>query len=135
MVEVERLQSFPFLADLFLAPNPVDELPYYRTQILHRLPRLRWLDEAPATPEEKVKASVTYGEDVAMRQEIFEKLLPEESFVDRRLITEEGIRDMELEKFGNEGGFFYPEDTVDNEGQNDISDELGGIPPPSVEQP
>lgn len=113
--EVERLLDFPYLADLFLAPNPVDELPYYRTQVLYRLPKLRWLDEAPATAEEKVKASLTYGEDVVKRQEIFDKLLPEEAFVDRRVVTKEAILDMELEKFGNEGGFFT-EGSVDDAG-------------------
>merc|ERR1712113_1339477 len=31
--EVAGLESFPFLCDLLLAPNPVVELPYYRSQV------------------------------------------------------------------------------------------------------
>lgn len=103
--EVEKLQSFPFLCDLFLAPNPITDLPYYRAQILHRLPRLRWLDELAVSAEEKVKADVIYGADVEKRQDIFQNLLSEETFVDRRLITEEDIIRMEEEKFGQQGGF------------------------------
>jgi len=105
--EIERLAHFPFLADLFLAPNPIDELPWYRSQILHRLKRLRWLDDSGATAEEKIKADVAYGADVDNREQIFSALLPDESFVDRRLVTEEMMKMGELEKFGNEGGLFY----------------------------
>lgn len=103
--EIEKLQSFPFLCDLFLAPNPITDLPYYRAQILHRLPRLRWLDELAVSAEEKAKADVMYGADVEKRKDIFTKLLPEETFVDRRLVTEEDIIKMEEEKFGQQGGF------------------------------
>jgi len=103
--EVEKLQSFPFLCDLFLAPNPITDLPYYRAQILHRLPRLRWLDELAVSAEEKVKADVIYGADVDKRQDIFQNLLSEETFVDRRLVTEEDIIKKEIEKFGQQGGF------------------------------
>jgi len=115
--EVERLQSFPYLCDLFLAPNPITELPYYRAQVLHRLPRLRWLDDSQATPEEKIKADVIYGADVEKRQDIFSQLLPEETFVDRRLVTEANIIAMEEEKFGQQGGF------ADEEDENVIPDE------------
>jgi hypothetical protein len=108
--EVEKLQSFPFLCDLFLAPNPITDLPYYRAQILHRLPRLRWLDELAVSAEEKVKADVIYGADVDKRQDTFQNLLPEETFVDRRLVTEEDIIKMEEEKFGQQGGFGEQED-------------------------
>jgi len=107
--EVVQLQSFPFLCDLFLSPNPITDLPYYRAQILHRLPRLRWLDELAVSAEEKVKADVIYGADVEKRQDIFQNLLSEETFVDRRLVTEEDIIKMEEEKFGQQGGFGDPE--------------------------
>merc|ERR1712226_1207649 len=96
--DVEELAGFEFLADLLLAPNPVMELPYYRAQVLHRLPNLRNLDAQPATAEEKIKADLIYGADVDTRKDAFDKLLPEETFTDRRLITEEGIRSMEMEE-------------------------------------
>ena len=43
------------------------------------------------TPEERVKTEVIYGADVETRKEIFEQLLPEETFVDRRLMNEENM--------------------------------------------
>jgi len=101
--EVEGLQSFRFLCDLSLVPNPVTKLPHYRAQVIHRLPRLRSLDSEAVTAEEKVKADLIYGSDVEERREIFEQLLPEETFTDRRLVTEEGIAKMELEQFGRQG--------------------------------
>mmetsp|Transcript_127111 Transcript_127111/g.219313 ORF Transcript_127111/g.219313 Transcript_127111/m.219313 type:complete len:1030 (-) Transcript_127111:224-3313(-) len=103
ITEVEGLCSFPFLCDLLLAPNPIVELPHYRAQVLHRMPNLRLLDMQAATAEEKVKADVIYGADVDHRRGIFEEQLPEESFVDRRLVTMEGIGDLELKQFGLHG--------------------------------
>jgi len=101
--EIEGLQSFPFLCDLLLAPNPIAELPQYREQVLHRLPNLRLLDRQAASAEEKVKADVIYGNDVERRKVIFDAQLPEETFVDRRLVTQEGIAQMEMGDFGQEG--------------------------------
>mmetsp|Transcript_9182 Transcript_9182/g.20308 ORF Transcript_9182/g.20308 Transcript_9182/m.20308 type:complete len:706 (+) Transcript_9182:80-2197(+) len=103
MREVHLLADFPFLCDLYVAPNPVNDLPFYREQVLHRLPHLRSLDSTPVAAEEKVKADVVYGADVEKRREIFEKELPGESFVDRRLVAEEGLAHMELEQFGQQG--------------------------------
>eukprot|EP00747_Dinoflagellata_sp_TGD_P162907 gnl/TRDRNA2_/TRDRNA2_181049_c0_seq1.p1 gnl/TRDRNA2_/TRDRNA2_181049_c0~~gnl/TRDRNA2_/TRDRNA2_181049_c0_seq1.p1 ORF type:complete len:571 (+),score=111.94 gnl/TRDRNA2_/TRDRNA2_181049_c0_seq1:69-1715(+) len=103
--EVEGLQGFTFLCDLFLAPNPILELPYYREQVLNRLPGLRWLDEEAVSAKEKVKADAIYGADVGKRNEIFSELLPQETFVDRRLVTMENIVAMEQQKFGQQGGF------------------------------
>lgn len=103
ITEVARLEHFSFLCELLLAPNPVVELPYYRSQVLHRLPRLRSLDAAPVLAEEKEKADLIYGVDVEARKGIFQELLPQESFVDRRLITEEGIAEMERQHFGTQG--------------------------------
>lgn len=111
--EVEGLQGFSYLCDLLLAPNPIVDLPYYREQVLHRLPLLRLLDKIPASPEEKVKSDVIYGSDVDMRRQIFEDQLcqppPEwqafsrETFVDRRLVTEEGIGEEEISRFQQQG--------------------------------
>jgi hypothetical protein len=101
--EVEGLQGFPFLCDLLLAPNPIVELPHYREQVLNRLPNLRLLDKQAASAEEKVKADVIYGTDVDRRREIFDSQLPQETFVDRRLVTEEGLAEIELNQFAQQG--------------------------------
>merc|ERR1712107_968798 len=74
VTEVESLCSFPFLCELELLPNPIMNLPYYRAQVLHRLPSLRSLDEQPVSAEEKVKACVIYGADVEKRRAIFADL-------------------------------------------------------------
>lgn len=101
--EIEGLQPFPFLCDLLLAPNPIVELPHYREQVLHRLPNLRLLDRQAASAEEKVKADVIYGIDVENCKKNFNSELPKEDFVDRRLVTQEGIAQMEVDQFGREG--------------------------------
>jgi len=101
--EVDGLQGFHFLCDLALVPNPLAQLPHYRAQVIHRLPRLRVLDGQAVPAEEKVKADLIYGADVEARTEIFKQLLPEETFVDRRLVTAEGIMEQELEAYGAHG--------------------------------
>jgi hypothetical protein len=101
--EVADLASFSLLQELKLAPNPVDKLPHYRAQVLHRLPLLRVLDVGQVGADEKVKADIIYGEDIEDRRKIFDDLLPKEQFVDRRLVTEEGISQLEQELFGKEG--------------------------------
>ncbi|CAK0848064.1 unnamed protein product [Prorocentrum cordatum] len=52
---------------------------------------------------EKVKADLIYGADIEERRKIFENLLPEETFVDRRLVTEELIAEEETQRFGQRG--------------------------------
>ena len=49
MKDVDQLQSFAFLCELYMQPNPLSQLPEYRAQVLHRLPRLRQLDDQQAT--------------------------------------------------------------------------------------
>jgi len=101
--ELNNLAEFSFLSDFYLDPNPLSELPQLRAQVLHRLPRLRCLDSVQVTAEERVKTDLVYGADIETRRDIFESLLPEETFVDRRLMTEEKIAQMELDEFGQNG--------------------------------
>jgi len=95
-----HLSEFPYLCDLFLIPNPVENLPRYREQVLYRIPNLRYLDESHVLAEEKIKSSELYGDYVSDREEIWHKYLPKEGFVDRRLLTSEMIEKEEQEKFG-----------------------------------
>eukprot|EP00388_Colpodella_angusta_P002496 GDKJ01008617.1.p1 GENE.GDKJ01008617.1~~GDKJ01008617.1.p1 ORF type:complete len:307 (-),score=46.29 GDKJ01008617.1:42-962(-) len=96
--ELEGLANFPRLADLLVAPSRVAEVPAYRTQMLHRLPRLRWLDNSAVEPEEVVKAGVAYGSDVEKRKQVWCSIVTvgEEPFIDRRLMTEKLIKEVEL---------------------------------------
>jgi GTPase SAR1 family protein len=102
---IEPLAGFPYLKDLYLSPNPLDQVPEYRAQMLYRLGTLRWLDDAPALAEEKVKAAVIYGLEVQEKEQIFKAVLPRETFQDRRHVTEEDILTKEKELFGQVGGF------------------------------
>ena len=58
MKEVDQLADFNFLSELYMHPNPLSQLPQYRAQVLHRLPRLRSLDSQQVSPEERVKTEV-----------------------------------------------------------------------------
>ena len=65
IMSIKQVEILPAtLADLYLSPNPVSELPHFRLQVLRRQPQLRLLDDFQATPQEKVKANVAYGDDV-----------------------------------------------------------------------
>lgn len=104
-VRVSSLETFPYLKDLYLSPNPLDQAPHYRMQTLNRIRTLRWLDDAPATAEEKVKADVIYGLEAKEKEQIFNAVLPRETFQDRRHVTEEDILEAEKQIFGQIGGF------------------------------
>jgi len=116
--EIEELRDFYFLVDLAVQPNPLGQLPHFRAQVAHRLQHLRSLDGHVVPAEDKVKADIIYGADINARKEVFEQLLPRETFVDRRLVTEEGIEESELRQFGKCGdaGPFglLPEATKEN---------------------
>jgi len=102
---IEPLAGFPHLKDLYLSPNPLDQVPEYRYQMLYRLGTLRWLDDAAALAEEKVKAAVIYGLEVQEKEQIFKAVLPRETFQDRRHVTAEDIEEKEKQMFGQVGGF------------------------------
>mgnify|MGYP006969969937 CR=1 FL=1 len=52
---------------------------------MYRLPGLRTLDGFYITSEEIVKAENLYGMDLDDRKNIFNEILPEEEFIDRRI--------------------------------------------------
>lgn len=104
-LRVATLELFPYLKDLYLSPNPLDQAPHYRMQTLNRIRTIRWLDDAPATAEEKVKADVIYGLEEKEKEQIFNAVLPRETFQDRRHVTEEDILEAEKNTFGQVGGF------------------------------
>lgn len=95
--ELQGLKEFTRLADLLVAPSRATEVPAYRTQLLHRLPHLRWLDNSAVESEEVVKARVAYGGDLEKRKSIWNAVVTvgAEPFVDRRLMTEGLIKEVE----------------------------------------
>ena len=65
--------------------NPIQNRKFYRLQVLFHIPQLRSLDGVVITPEDKIKAENLHGLDLGDRELIFQSLLPEEKFVDRRI--------------------------------------------------
>ncbi len=65
--------------------NPVQNRKFYRLQVLFHIPQLRKLDGVDITAEDKIKAENLHGLDYADRELIFQTLLPEEKFIDRRI--------------------------------------------------
>lgn len=128
--EIQHLHEFEFLCDLFLSPNPVDQLPHYRAQVLYRVPDLRYLDDSRAAPEEKIKARVLYGEYVDATKEIFSQLVPNEDWLDRRLVTHTKMEAEEMEKFGQRHMVSSEYQTIEEvQGPTPISSSRGfGIP-------
>ncbi len=59
--------------------------------MLFHIPQLRWLDGLDVNAEEKIKAEALHGMDISDRQAIFKEILPEETFVDRRINTIDDI--------------------------------------------
>ena len=79
------------LDSLDLSYNPLQQAKYYRLQVIYKLPMLSQLDGSPLTPQQVVQAESLYGLDVEEKYNIFQKQLPEEEFVDRRIHRSELI--------------------------------------------
>lgn len=83
--QVSYIEELPLLTELDMSFNPIQERKCYRLQILYKIPQLRKLDGVEITAKEKVKAENLHGTDLEDRKMIFKALLPEETFVDRRI--------------------------------------------------
>ena len=67
---------------------------------MFHIPQLRMLDGVEATSIEKAKAENLHGYDQQDREVIFKSLLPEEKFIDRRILR---IEDVQPESDSEEG--------------------------------
>ena len=61
--------------------------------MLYHIPQLRSLDGVEIIAEEKVKAENLHGVDLNDREQIFKAMLPQESFVDRRIAVYEDVEE------------------------------------------
>lgn len=95
ILQLQYIENLPQLTELDLCFNPIQSKKYYRLQVLYHIPQLRMLDGQDITPVEKVKAENLHGNDLKDREVIFQTLLPEETFVDRRI---EDINNIEEEE-------------------------------------
>lgn len=85
--ELSYLENLVYLSILDFSVNPIQERKYYRMQVLYHLPGLRNLDSVVVTPEDIVKAENLYGMDLEDRKRNFKDVLPEEEFIDRRVLV------------------------------------------------
>eukprot|EP00340_Litonotus_pictus_P003356 CAMPEP_0170527526 /NCGR_PEP_ID=MMETSP0209-20121228/12991_1 /TAXON_ID=665100 ORGANISM="Litonotus pictus, Strain P1" /NCGR_SAMPLE_ID=MMETSP0209 /ASSEMBLY_ACC=CAM_ASM_000301 /LENGTH=405 /DNA_ID=CAMNT_0010818109 /DNA_START=11 /DNA_END=1226 /DNA_ORIENTATION=- len=89
--QIAYIIEIPYLTDLDLCHNDVQNRKFYRLNLLSYLPQLRCLDGQNVTYTEKVKADCIMGDDLEKKKEIFCGYLPEEDWVDRRLFVKEQI--------------------------------------------
>ena len=85
--ELSYLENLVYLSILDFSNNSIQERKYYRMQILYHLPGLRNLDSVAVTPEDIVKAENLYGMDLEDRKRNLKDVLPEEEFIDRRILV------------------------------------------------
>lgn len=89
--QLKYIELLPLLTELDLCFNPVMNKKHYRLQVLYHIPQLRMVDGSEVLAEEKVKAENLHNCDLKDRELIFNTLLPQEKFVDRRICTFEDI--------------------------------------------
>ena len=80
---------------------------------MFHIPQLRSLDGVEVISEEKIKAENLHGLDLNDRELIFQSLLPEEKFVDRRIHV---VEDIPLETDSDPENIDFIEQRVDPRG-------------------
>jgi hypothetical protein len=73
------------LAVLDLCFNPIQKVSYYQAQLIYLLPQITILDGKTLNCVDFVKSENFFGKDLEARKRIFESILPEETFIDRRI--------------------------------------------------
>ncbi|OEH73720.1 hypothetical protein cyc_00680 [Cyclospora cayetanensis] len=84
--QLAGLRTAEALQRLQLSPGPITCFPHWRLHCVHMLPQLLQLDHAPITVEEQLAAAEAFGDLLYARRRVWESLIPEEPFVDRRLV-------------------------------------------------
>lgn len=85
--QLQFVENLGMLTELDMCFNPIQNRKFYRAQTLYHIPQLRMLDGTEVAPEEKVRAENLHSVDMNDRETIFSSLLPQETFVDRRMNT------------------------------------------------
>ena len=89
--QLEFIERINLLTELDFACNPIQNKKHYRSQVLYHIPQLRLLDGIEIQIEEKVKAENLHGIDLNDRAQIFKAMLPQETFIDRRIAVYDDI--------------------------------------------
>lgn len=85
--ELEHVQDLPYLSNLDLCFNQCQKFKFFRIQVIYKIPQLRVLDGVEITAKDLVKSEIFFGHDLQDKKEIYSRVLPDEEFVDRRLIS------------------------------------------------
>ena len=91
VLQLQFIERLSLLTDLDFSFNPIQNKKHYRSQVLYHIPQLRELDGVLIIAEEKAKSGNLHGVDLQDRDQIFNALLPQEKFIDRRLNVFEDI--------------------------------------------
>lgn len=83
--ELDHIQGLPFLTNLDLSYNNCQNLKFYKTQVIYKIPQLRILDGVYITANDITKSENFYGHELEAKKEIFHRILEHEEFVDRRV--------------------------------------------------
>lgn len=89
--QLKYIENLPLITEVDFCVNPIQNCKYYRLQCMFHMPQLRMLDGVEISSEEKVKAENLHGYDLQDREIIFKSLLPEEKFIDRRVLRIEDV--------------------------------------------
>ncbi|KAL8433068.1 hypothetical protein Efla_006267 [Eimeria flavescens] len=89
-LQLRPLKVAEGLQTLQLTPGPMASLPHWRLHVVHELPQLLQLDGVSVTADEQLAAKEAFGDLVYIHRRVWEALIGEESFEDRRLLKLEG---------------------------------------------
>ena len=93
VLQFQYIERLNLLTELDFSFNPVQNKKHYRSQVLYHIPQLRMLDGVDIIAEEKAKAENLHGVDLNDREKIFKAMLPQETFVDRRIAVYEDVEE------------------------------------------
>ncbi|KAL8444939.1 hypothetical protein Emag_005259 [Eimeria magna] len=95
--QLRELKSTEALQSLQLSPGPLATIPHWRLHVVYELPELLQLDGQIITAEERLAAREAFGELIYIHRRVWESLVDDEAFEDRRLLKleEEILEDKE----------------------------------------
>ncbi|CDJ56106.1 hypothetical protein, conserved [Eimeria maxima] len=85
-LQLSALKSVEALQTLHVSPGPMVSFPHWRLHCVHMLPQLLQIDAVRVTAEEQFIAAEAFGDLLYAQRRVWEALIPDEPFVDRRLL-------------------------------------------------
>ncbi|CDJ45919.1 Leucine-rich repeat-containing protein 23, related [Eimeria brunetti] len=85
-LQLSALKATEALQSLHASPGPIVSFPHWRLHCVHMLPQLLQIDGVSVTAEEQFTAAEAFGDLIYAQRRVWETLIPDEPFVDRRLL-------------------------------------------------